>query len=104
RDRNAECCRHRPFGKLSLPIRRPAMTSIVQPHPIAVIGAGPIGLAAAVHLHRRGLETRVYEAGRSVGAAIREWGHVRMFSSWAYSLDPECVALLEASGWVSPAL
>jgi thioredoxin reductase len=73
-------------------------------HPVAVIGAGPIGLAAAVHLTRRGLEAKVYEAGAAVGAAIREWGHVRMFSPWAYSLDPECVALLEASGWASPAL
>lgn len=73
-------------------------------HPVAVIGAGPIGLAAAVHLARRGLDAKVYEAGAAVGAAIREWGHVRMFSPWAYSLDPACAELLEAAGWSSPAL
>ena len=44
--------------------------------PVAVIGAGPVGLAAAAHLLARGLEPVVLEAGETVGAAVRGWGHV----------------------------
>ncbi|MGX5654596.1 FAD-dependent oxidoreductase [Geodermatophilus nigrescens] len=70
--------------------------------PIVVIGAGPVGLAAAAHLLERGLEPLVLEAGDQVGAAIREWGHVRLFSPWEYDVDPVAVRLLEAQGWESP--
>ena len=55
---------------------------------VAVIGGGPIGLAAAAHLIARGLAVRVYEAGDTVGAGVRDWGHVRTFSPWRYSIDP----------------
>ena len=70
--------------------------------PVAVIGAGPIGLAAAAHLLARGETPIVFEAGSSVGAAIREWGHVRLFSPWRYLVDREATALLEQNGWVMP--
>jgi NADPH-dependent 2,4-dienoyl-CoA reductase/sulfur reductase-like enzyme len=50
------------------------------PSPVAVIGAGPVGLAAAAHLLDRGLQPVVFEAGATVGASIRAWGHVRVFS------------------------
>ena len=50
--------------------------------PVIVLGAGPIGLAAAVHLADRGLPAVVLEAGADVGASVREWGHVRLFSPW----------------------
>src|SRR5919108_146720 len=36
--------------------------------PVAVIGAGPVGLAAAAHLAARRIEPVVFEAGDSVGA------------------------------------
>ena len=55
------------------------------PHPVAVIGAGPVGLAAAAHLITRGLEPLIFEAGTAVGASIRQWGHVRVFSPWEYN-------------------
>ncbi|HJT15506.1 MAG TPA: FAD-dependent oxidoreductase, partial [Dongiaceae bacterium] len=45
--------------------------------PVAVIGAGPIGLAAAAHLAERGIPVTVYEAGQTVGANVRDWAHVR---------------------------
>jgi flavin-dependent dehydrogenase len=48
--------------------------------PVAVIGAGPVGLATAAHLLDRGLEPLVLEAGSQVGASIAEWRHVRLFS------------------------
>lgn len=70
--------------------------------PIAIIGAGPIGLAAAAQLLARGLEPLVLEAGPEVGHAVRAWGHVRMFSPWGFNTDTAARALLEAEGWSPP--
>lgn len=70
--------------------------------PVAVIGAGPVGLAAAAHLVARGIEPLVLEAGPRVGHAVRAWGHVRMFSPWRYNIDGAARALLEAEGWSAP--
>jgi thioredoxin reductase len=70
--------------------------------PVAVIGAGPIGLAAASHLLVRGESVLVFEAGVSVGANIRQWQHVRMFSSWQYNVDNAARQLLQANGWMAP--
>jgi thioredoxin reductase len=70
--------------------------------PVAVIGAGPVGLAAAAHLASRGIEPVVFEAGDAVGASVREWGHVRVFSPWTYNLDPVAAELLEGTGWSAP--
>lgn len=73
------------------------------PDRVAVIGAGPVGLAAAAHLLARGLEPIVFEAGDRVGASIRDWAHVRVFSPWAFNLDPVAVELLERHAWTAPA-
>lgn len=73
-----------------------------QEHPVVVIGAGPIGLAAAAHLLDRGLEPLVLEAGASVGAHILGWSHVRTFSPWRYNVDRAATALLERHGWTAP--
>ncbi|HEY8599187.1 MAG TPA: NAD(P)-binding domain-containing protein [Thermomicrobiales bacterium] len=70
--------------------------------PIAIIGAGPVGLAAAAHLLTRGETPLVLEAGATVGASIRKWGHVRLFSPWRYAVDPDSSRLLAATGWPSP--
>ncbi len=70
--------------------------------PVAVIGAGPVGLAAAAHLLARGIEPVVFEAGAAVGASVREWGHVRVFSPWEFNVDPVAQALLESAGWTAP--
>src|SRR3954454_20111512 len=72
------------------------------PDRVAVIGAGPVGLAAAAHLLARGLEPIVFEAGKDVGASVREWSHVRVFSPWEFNLDPIAVELLESHGWSAP--
>ena len=63
------------------------MTDSTTPLPIAVIGAGPIGLAAAAHLIERGLPVKVYESGATVGANLRDWGHVRIFTPWEHNVD-----------------
>ena len=70
--------------------------------PVAVIGAGPVGLAAAAHLLERGLEPLIFEAGPTAGAAIEQWRHIRLFSPWRFNVDAAAVRLLEASGWESP--
>jgi len=70
--------------------------------PVAIIGAGPVGLAAAAHLLRRGETPLVLEAGPLVGTSILQWGHVRLFSPWRYLIDPEAAALLETTGWSAP--
>jgi len=70
--------------------------------PVAVIGAGPVGLAAAAHLHHYGQPFFVLEAGPEPGAAIRQWAHVRTFSPWRYMVDSAARELLEAAGWRAP--
>ncbi|MER6062666.1 FAD-dependent oxidoreductase [Streptomyces sp. NPDC001792] len=70
--------------------------------PVVVIGAGPIGLAAAAHLVERGLEPLVLEAGPSAGSAVRDWSHVRLFSPWGEVTDPAAENLLAPTGWVRP--
>ncbi|GAB3237296.1 FAD-dependent oxidoreductase [Glycomyces halotolerans] len=69
---------------------------------VAVIGAGPVGLAAAAHLLERGLTPIVLEAGPAPGAAIAEWGHVQLFSPWRYDIDPAARRLLETTEWTEP--
>ncbi len=74
----------------------------MQQLPIAIIGGGPIGLAAAAHLLERGERPLVLEAGAMVGASVLQWGHVRMFSPWEFNVDAACRRLLEAEGWLMP--
>lgn len=71
--------------------------------PVAVIGAGPVGLAAAAHLIERGETPVIFEAGVEVGASMRQWAHVRMFSPWEYTVDGATKRLLAAHGWQMPA-
>lgn len=70
--------------------------------PVVVIGAGPVGLAAAAHLLARGMTPVVLEQGAAVAAAVRDWGHVRMFSPWRFNVDATARVLLERYGWVAP--
>lgn len=69
---------------------------------IAIIGAGPVGLAAAAHALERGLTPIVLERGPDVAHAVRQWSHVRMFSPWEYNIDKAAQRLLRATGWNSP--
>ncbi|MFD7298348.1 FAD-dependent oxidoreductase [Streptomyces sp. NPDC059897] len=79
----------------------PATTNI-EDLPVVVIGAGPVGLAAAAHLVEQGLEPLVLEAGPQAGAAVREWAHVRLFSTWGEVVDPAAEKLLAPTGWTRP--
>lgn len=71
--------------------------------PVAIVGAGPIGLAAAANLVQRGIDFVIFEAGDDIGSSIRQWGHTRLFSPWKHVVDPASRQLLEATGWELPA-
>ena len=73
--------------------------------PVVIIGAGPVGLAAAAHVVSRRLTPLVLEAGAAVGDGVRRWGHVRMFSPWKFNVDPSAAAdlLTPRDGWTMPA-
>ena len=71
--------------------------------PVAIIGAGPVGLAAACHSIARGLTPLIFEVGPNAGASIEKWAHVRMFSPWGFNVDKQATKLLAAHGWVAPA-
>ena len=76
--------------------------TIPAPKSVAIIGAGPVGLAAAAHALERGLNPIVLEAGPEAGHAVRQWSHVRMFSPWEYNIDKAAQRLLAATGWNVP--
>ena len=65
---------------LAAPLAASCPAPALETLPVAVIGAGPVGLAAAAELKARGLTPLVLEAGPSVGTHLRAWGHVRFFS------------------------
>jgi hypothetical protein len=70
--------------------------------PVVVLGAGPVGMAAAAHLHEQGLPFLVLEAGDQVGASVRQWAHVGLFSPWRYDIDSAARRLLDDAGWAAP--
>ncbi|MFD5853310.1 NAD(P)-binding domain-containing protein [Cytobacillus pseudoceanisediminis] len=72
--------------------------------PVAVIGGGPVGLAAAAHLAKNRIPFILLEAGSQIGANILTWGHVRLFSPWQYNVDKAAKDLLDANGWIHPEL
>ena len=70
---------------------------------IAIIGAGPIGLEAAMYARYLGYEVAVFEKG-SIADHVRQWAHVRMFSPFAMNRSPlGCAALQAQSETALPA-
>lgn len=103
------CASHAPDPTTESCCTSPAKSCSCQsaPHeaiklPIAIIGAGPIGLSAAIQLLEKGESPIVLEAGAEPGSNIREWRHVKLFSPWKYLVDPVSRRMLEATGWSSP--
>ncbi|GAA1791579.1 NAD(P)-binding domain-containing protein [Agromyces lapidis] len=81
---------------------RPTTDHPLSTLPVAIVGAGPIGLAAAANLVERGIDFVVLEAGGGIADSVRAWGHTRLFSPWKHLVDPASRRLLEAEGWVLP--
>ncbi|MBK1634082.1 FAD-dependent oxidoreductase, partial [Thiohalocapsa halophila] len=69
---------------------------------VAIIGAGPVGLAAGAHALERGLSVVILERGLEVGHSILQWKHVKMFSPWEFNVDHACARLLHRIGWKMP--
>jgi N-acetylglutamate synthase-like GNAT family acetyltransferase len=79
------------------------VASLNEKLPVAVLGAGPVGLAAAAHLIARGFTPLVFEQGEDVGANLESYRQVRLFSPWQYNIDKAARRLLEEQGWLAPA-
>lgn len=70
---------------------------------LAIIGAGPIGLEAALLGTERGFDATVLEKGR-VGDALRRWGPTRLFSPFSMNVSPRLRARLGAAAPAEDAL
>lgn len=71
-------------------------------YPVVILGAGPVGLAAAAHLAVAGESFIVFEKGADVAENIKSWQHVRLFSPWQYNIDKAAKELLQKHGWEMP--
>jgi hypothetical protein len=68
----------------------------------AVIGAGPIGLDAALALLDNTWSVTVYEAAASVAANVAAWSHIRLFTPWSMMVSPRMLAHLRSAGIAPP--
>lgn len=93
-----QCC-----GTSAKPLVEESHEQTLNPSlPVAIIGAGPVGLAAAAHLSERGQSFFLLESGKQVGQHVSQWEHVRLFSPWQYNIDKAAARLLDRHGWRSP--
>ncbi len=69
---------------------------------VAIIGAGPIGLEAALAASAQGYGVEVFECGQRVAASVLKWGHVRMFSPFAMNSSSLGRARLKERGFAVP--
>jgi len=81
---------------------RPRLSDRLAALPVVIVGAGPIGLAAAANLAERGIDFVVLEAGAGPASSVGLWGHIRLFSPWQHLIDPASRRLLDAAGWAPP--
>ncbi len=59
----------------------------VEPPRVAVIGAGPIGIEAALYAKACGLSVAVFDRG-GIAEHMRRWGHVRLFTPFGLNVTP----------------
>ena len=65
---------------------------------IAILGAGPTGLEAALAAVEGGFPFTLYEAAPGAAGNVRAWGHVRLFTPWEMNVSPRMRRHLEAAG------
>src|SRR5688572_3511 len=82
---------HPPGALMPLPAR----------NTLAVIGAGPVGLEAALAALDHGFDVHLFEQGE-IGSHPLAWGHVTMFTPWRMNVGPASRAHLERAGWTMP--
>jgi len=75
--------------------------STQKPH-VAILGAGPTGLEAALALGEAGYPFTLYESRDQVAGGMRSWGHVRLFSPWSLNVSPRMRRHLKAGGHAVP--
>ncbi|HVT59984.1 MAG TPA: hypothetical protein VHR45_16505 [Thermoanaerobaculia bacterium] len=68
-----------------------------KPH-IAILGAGPIGLEAALAAAASGFPFTLYESAPTAAGNVRSWGHVRLFTPWEINVSPRMSRRLAAAG------
>lgn len=69
--------------------------AIDTPAKIAVLGAGPIGLEAALYARFLGYDVVIFEEGE-VAQSVRRWGHIRMFTPFGMNRSPLGLAAISA--------
>lgn len=69
---------------------------------VAIIGAGPVGLEAALAAAERGIDFRLYEASDDVAASVRAWAHVQLFTPWRLNVSARARAALAREGVEPP--
>lgn len=79
----------------------PSTTCCEPSYPVAILGAGPIGLAAAAHLKTHNIPFIILEKGEAA-ANIATWEHVQLFSPWEFNVDVAAQKLLESTDWKMP--
>ncbi len=72
------------------------------PSGVAILGAGPIGLDAALAAAEAGWPFTVYEAAPTVAGNVRQWGHVRLFTPWTMNVSDRMARQLTATGCPVP--
>jgi hypothetical protein len=72
-----------------------------RPH-LAILGAGPTGLEAALAATDLAYPFTLYEAAASAAGHVRDWGHVRLFSPWSLNASPRMRRHLAAIGLEPP--
>ncbi len=79
------------------------VTSVADgPGHVAILGAGPIGLDAALAFLDNGWSAAVYESAASVAANVTAWSHIRLFTPWSMNSSPRMLAHLTAAGVAPP--
>ncbi len=70
---------------------------------IAILGAGPIGLEAALYANQLGHEVEIFEQGE-VGANMLDWGHVSLFTRFKMNHSSLGVISIkrESPNWQEP--
>ena len=73
------------------------MTATNKPS-IAILGAGPTGLEAALTASESGYPFTVYEAAPCSAGHVLEWGHIRLFTPWSLNVSSRMARALELAG------